>query len=130
MAEDITFIVHKEWLDNINALDVSMQDKVIADIIRYGTGIPAEHEDDPVIVSFVNMLKGRIDYSKDKYEQKKQGGKVGGRKKKANDDEICQLAKEGKTSEEIANILGLSKSTIDHSEGWKRRNENEGGFNF
>ena len=129
MEEDITFIVHKEWLDNINTLDIDMQDKVIADIIRYGVKLPAQHEDDPDIVSFVNMLKGRIDYSKLKYEQKKQGGLNNGRKKQADDAEIYRLANEGKkNSAEIAEILGVSKSTVDHNIGWKKRNED--GFVF
>ena len=32
-------------------------------------------------------------------------------------------ANEGKKSEEIAHILGCSKSAVDHSNGWKQRNE-------
>jgi DNA-binding CsgD family transcriptional regulator len=32
-----------------------------------------------------------------------------------------KLALQGKNSTEIAEILGVSKSSIDHSEGWKQR---------
>jgi DNA-binding CsgD family transcriptional regulator len=32
-----------------------------------------------------------------------------------------RLALEGKNSTEIAEILGVSKSSIDHCEGWKKR---------
>ena len=71
------------------------------------------------------MLKGRIDYSKDKYQQKVDMSKTAGRKKKVNDEQIFKLAKSGKTSTEIANILEISKSTVDHSEGWKKRKEEE-----
>ena len=52
-----TFIVHKEWLDNIAGLPVEMQDKVIADFVRYGCGLNLEHSEDPVTQSMVNMLK-------------------------------------------------------------------------
>ena len=121
---DITFVVHSEWLDCIANLPVEQQDKIIAEIIRYGTGVEMAHSDDVITQAFVNMVKGRIDYSKDKYAQKVEAGTTAGRKKKVNDNEIWNLAhNEGKKSEEIAHILGCSKSAVDHSNGWKQRNE-------
>ena len=49
--------------------------------------------------------------------------KTAGRKKKINDLDVYELAREnpGYTSQDIANILGVSKSSIDHSDGWKNR---------
>lgn len=121
---DTTFIVHSDWLTNIANLDVQQQDKIIAEIIRYGTGIASAHPDDVVTQAFVNMVKGSIDYSKDKYAQKVEGGNTAGRKKKVDDNEIWKLAHdEKKKADEIAQILGCSKSAVDHSDGWKRRNE-------
>ena len=120
-----TFIVHKEWLENIAGLPVEQQDKVIGEFVRYGVGLESAHSNDVVVQAFVNMLKGRIDYSKDKYQQKVDMSKTAGRKKKVNDEQIFKLAKSGKTSTEIANILEISKSTVDHSEGWKKRKEEE-----
>ena len=121
---DITFVVHSEWLDCIATLPVEQQDKIIAEIVRHGTGVEMVHSDDVITQAFVNMVKGRIDYSKDKYAQKVEAGTTTGRKKKVNDNEIWNLAhNEGKNSEEIANILGCSKSSVDHSNGWKQRNE-------
>lgn len=120
-----TFIVHKEWLDNIAGLPVEQQDKVISEFVRYGVGLESAHNDDVVVQAFVNMLKGRIDYSKEKYQQKVDMSKTAGRKKKINDQQIYDLAKSGKSSTEIANILEVSKSAVDHSEGWKRRKDAE-----
>lgn len=120
-----TFIVHKEWLDNIAGLPIEQQDKVIGEFVRYGVGLDSVHNDDAVVQAFVNMLKGRIDYSKEKYQQKVDMSKTAGRKKKINDQQIYDLAKSGKTSTEIASMLEVSKSAVDHSEGWKRRKENE-----
>ena len=126
---DTTFVVHKEWLENIQGLPKDQQDKIISEFVRYGVGLPLMYENDPTIQAFVNMLKGRIDYSKDKYNQKVNMGKATGQKKKIQNIEILRLAREGRTSTEIAKILGCSKSTVDHSDGWKRRfessNENE-----
>lgn len=120
---DITFVIHKEWLENIAGLPVDQQDKIIADIVRYGTEMKMEYEKDPVVSSLVNMIKGRIDFSKNKYEEKIGKAKKVGRKKKYDDEEVLRLAREGFTSAEIADALGCSKSVIDHSEGWRRRNE-------
>lgn len=123
MAEDITFIVHKEWLDSISKLPVEQQDKIIADIVRYGTESQQEYEDDPVIAAFVGILKSRIDFSKTKYMQKIEMAKSAGRKKKVDDEEILRLARKGLSAQQIADKLGYSKSSVDHSEGWKRRLE-------
>ena len=49
--------------------------------------------------------------------------KSGGRKKKLDDKKVYELAKEGLTAQEVADKLGVSKSSIDKSEGWKKRNE-------
>ena len=122
MAQDVTFIVHREWLDSIKNLPIEQQDKIIAEFVRYGTDLGLKHQDDALTQSFVNILKSRIDFSKNKYEKKVQAGKSAGRKKKVDDDEILRLALGGMKSAEIAEKLGVSKSTIDHSDGWKRRN--------
>ena len=121
MAQDVTFIVHREWLDSIKNLPIEQQDKIIAEFVRYGTDLGLKHPDDALTQSFVNILKSRIDFSKNKYEKKVQAGKVSGRKKRVDDDEILRLALGGMKSAEIAEKLGVSKSTIDHSDGWKRR---------
>ena len=45
--------------------------------------------------------------------------KSAGRKKKLDDSRVWSLAKEGMTAQEVADKLGVSKSSIDKSEGWK-----------
>lgn len=116
-----TFIVHKEWLDNIAGLPIEQQDKIIGEVIRYGVGIESKHTDDAIVQAFVNMLKGRIDFSIQKYNEKVEMSKSAGRKKKIQDIDVYKLAREGKTSSEIAEILNCSKTAIDHNEGWRQR---------
>ena len=119
--EDKTFIVRGEWLDNINTLPMDLQDKIIAEVVLYGTRRELQYETDPVVFSMVNMLKGRIDASINAYAEKVQKSKTAGRKKKYDNQQIYDLARSGKTAEEVAAELGCSKSTIDKSEGWKNR---------
>lgn len=120
-----TFIMRGEWIDNIDTLPTEIQDKVIADIVRFGTKRDTLYDDDPVVCSLVNMVKGRINNSVVEYEKKLEMSKTAGRKKKYDDKQIYELARQGKTAEEIANELGCSKSTIDKSAGWKnRKNDN------
>lgn len=114
-----TFIMRGEWLDNIETLPLDMQDKVLAEIVRYGTKKPTKYDDDPIIFSLVNAYKGRIDSAANDYAKKVEMSKTAGRKKKLDDNKIWLLAKDGKTAQEVADELGVSKSSIDKSEGWK-----------
>lgn len=118
-----TFIMRKEWLDNLGALDPALQDKIIADIVRYGVGADPQHESDPIVGAFVNMVKGSIDASKRNYEQKVDMSQKAGRRKKIDDKKIYDLAQEGLTAQEIADRLEISKSSVDKSKGWQGRKE-------
>ena len=119
------FVFYGEWIDNIKHLPVETQDKIIADIVRYGIGTEGEHIDDPLAGTIVNFTKGAIDRAKNEYLKKIEAGKNYGRKKVTNDEEIYRLAKEGKKAQEIATILGIGKSTVEHNIGWKSRNSDE-----
>ena len=122
---DDTFIFHKEWIENVLNFPVEKQDQILGDIVRYGAGMKLEHTDDVTVDFAVKVLKSRIDYSKSKYEQKVQAGKNSGRKKKYDDEQIYTLAREGKKAKEIAKIIGVSESTVNHSQGWQNKNNNE-----
>lgn len=120
-----TFIFYGEWIDNIKDLPVEEQDKVLADIVRYGTRKELQHKDDPFTSSIVNMLKGRIDITISEYEKKIEMSKNAGRKKKVDDKQIYDMARNGKTASEIALELGCSKATVDKNIGWKQRKNDE-----
>lgn len=119
------FVFRKDWLEHIQELSVDKQDQIIAEIVRYGTGFSPEHADDLMITTMVNFTRGDIDSTKGKYANKVEGGKNNGRKKQLNDEEVYRLAREGKSASDIANITGLSYSSITKSTGWKeRKNDN------
>ena len=120
---DTTFIVHSDWLDSLKELPIEEQDKIIADTIRYGLDREIIHGDDPRVQAFVKMKSKDIDYSKEKYEQKKYMAQGAGRRKVIDDKAIWELAQQGNTSAKSAEILGVSKSSVDHSIGWKKRRE-------
>ena len=120
---DTTFIVHSDWLDSLKELPIEEQDKIIDDTIRYGLDREIIHGDDPRVQAFVKMKSKDIDYSKEKYEQKKYMAQGAGRRKVIDDKAIWELAQQGNSSAKIAEILGVSKSSVDHSIGWKKRRE-------
>ena len=125
MAELNRFVFYGEWIENIKALPIEQQDKIIAEIVRYGIGGESAHAEDTIVQSFVNFSKGAIDKSKSDYCQKIESGNKFGRKKATSDEEIWKLAREGKTSLQIAEKLGVSKSSVDHSIGWKLRKDDK-----
>lgn len=114
-----TFIMRGEWLKNFEGLPLEMRDKIIADIVRYGVGQELEYIDDPVVASIVNMTKGSIDASKGLYDKKLEMSKSAGRKKIVDDSRILELARKGYTAQEVADELGISKSSVDKSDGWR-----------
>lgn len=118
---DITFVVHSEWLDDLEDLDVERQDQIIADIIRAGCEREMAHSTDKELVSKVKTYLRAITYSKKKYEDSKEQGNRGGRTKKIDDAKIEELAKAGYSSKQIAEMLNCSKSAVDHSDGWRNR---------
>jgi hypothetical protein len=119
------FVFYGEWLDSIADLPIEIQDKIIAEIVRYGSNRAFEHSDDKMVAMAVNFTKGAIDNSKNEYLKKVMAGTNYGRKKTIDDQAIYDLAQAGKRSEEIANTLGISKSSVDHSDGWKKRKEKD-----
>ena len=118
---NVTFIMHRNWLESIKDLTIEEQDKAIAEIVRYGVEIPLQHTDDKNTQVIVNLVKQSIDKSKQSYQTKVEMSQFAGRKKKVDDAVIYKMAREGMSSKEIAEVLGCSKSAIDHSEGWKNR---------
>lgn len=126
MGENVTFIFYGDWLNSIQGLPVDIQDKIIADIVRYGVEEEMQHTDDMTVQMAVNFTKRAIDDSKNKYKEKIEMGKVGGKaKRKVDDRAIYDLARKGMKSDEIAKNLNVSKSSVDHSDGWKNRNNEE-----
>lgn len=122
---DITFIVHSDWLENIKGLPQDQQDKIIAEMIRYGAEMPLQYEDDSLVSSFVNFVKGSIDFSKKNYQARVEAGKSKGRPKTIDNREIWRLAHDGMKAADIAAALGITKSSVDHSDGWKNRKNDE-----
>lgn len=117
------FVFYKDWIENIKDLPIDIQDKIIAEIVRYGVNEELMHENDATIQMAVNFTKKAIDDSKAKYKAKIEYGKNVGRGKKIDDKAVYDLAQMGKKSAEIAQILGVSKSSVDHSQGWRLRKE-------
>jgi len=63
----------------------------------------------------VNMYKDNIDYSKDRYAAKINGG----RPKKVSDEMIIQGFNEGKSAAEMGRAFGCDPSTITKRAVWK-----------
>jgi len=118
-----TFIFRKEWIDNIDELDLLTQDRILGDLARYGAGLPLQHESDPVVATIVETQKKRIDASIAAYGEKMQMSQNAGRKGSVDKSQIYELGLLGMKAREIAEMVGCSLSTIQHSEEWKRAKE-------
>lgn len=124
------FVFYGEWLENIKGLPDEQQMKIIYDMVQYGTGNEPQFQNDPVVAMGLNFVKGAIDKSKQDYINKINNGNSYGRKKVVDNNEIYNLAKNGMNSTQISEELGISKSSVDHSEGWKKRKKKDVEFVF
>ena len=124
------FVFYGEWLENIKGLPVEEQMKIVYDMVQYGTGNEPQFQDDPMVMMGLNFVKGAIEKSKQDYINKVNNGNNYGRKRVVDDNEIYNLAKNGMSSIQISEELGISKSSVDHSAGWKRRKEKDAEFVF
>ena len=124
------FVFYGEWLENIKGLPIEEQMKIVYDMVQYGTGNEPQFQDDPMVMMGLNFVKGAIEKSKQDYINKVNNGNNYGRKRVVDDNEIYNLAKSGMSSAQISEELGISKSSVDHSAGWKRRKEKDVEFVF
>lgn len=125
---DVTFIMRAEWLENIEDLPIEQQDKIIADMVRYGSEMPLAHEDDKDVVSYIRFVRGSIDFSKNEYKKKQENGKTNGRKKAFDSKEVWRLAQQGMNADAIGTQLGISKDSVYHDQGWKSRKDKTWGL--
>lgn len=124
--KDITFIFHGAWLNYIEGLTEEQKLKVVWDIVNYGADKDLTYsKEDKFVATIVNFVKGNIDSSKKNYEATIERNQRGGRKKMIDEKQVYEMARSGKKSQEIAEELGCSKSTVDNNPGWKnRKNDN------
>lgn len=122
--KDITFIFHGAWLNYIEGLTEEQKLKVVWDIVNYGADKDLIYsKEDKFVATIVNFVKGNIDSSKKNYEATIERNQRGGRKKMIDEKQVYEMARSGKKSQEIAEELGCSKSTIDNNPGWKNRKD-------
>jgi hypothetical protein len=70
---------------------------------------------------FETLIKPKIDYAQQKYQEKVENGKNYGRRKRVDDETVRELARDGKSAKEIADFFEVSTNAIYHNEGWKNR---------
>ena len=116
-----TFIFFPDWYEFIQGLNDD-KDKfdLYSIIVQYGCCGYYKNDNKKMINVFESMMKKWIDTTQANYEKKKReedGGKA------SLDIEIKRLAGQKVSAKDIAKQLGVSVSTVYHSQGWKQRNQ-------
>ena len=118
-----TFIFYPDWLDFIDRIN---NDKDKLDlyniIVSYGCHGEYSNENPMMIAVFESLIKPKIDIAQGRYEERINAGKVSGRKRKVDDEQVKTLAQTGMKAKDIAMELDVSVDAIYHSDGWKYRN--------
>lgn len=117
------FLFYGSFLKTIEAIpDPTLQNKVMLAIIRYGCcGCIPSQEEDPMVYAFMMLVIPNIEQQKKNYE--KRGG--GRPSVSANQNTFNTLFDEGElTNQEIADLLGVSLSTVDRRKKQWREEKN------
>ena len=114
-------IVMKNWLDNIkNVCSKEQMKEICYGILMYGLYDEKTESSDPMVQMGLNFVLPQISNMLNAYESSKEYGKTHGKKKIVDDDKVYELACQGLSGLKIAEELGVGKTTIYDSDGWKR----------
>lgn len=116
MNEKENFVFLASWASTIESFDEAKQPELAGElakqIIYYGTKGEIT-TDNPMIRGIVEgMCVALIDQAKQKYQNCKANGNLGGRPEKYPVSEMIRLRDAGLTNEEIAENMGCSAQTV------------------
>lgn len=122
MANSMIFMDH--WLEKMEELTEEQKGEVCYRVLRYGLMDENNPPEDPIAAMAYNFIKPQIDQIQKKFKVDQQRGHAGGRPKKVDDERIWDLAHNHKMSgAAIAKELGVPKTTVYSSKGWKNRSD-------
>lgn len=125
MGDRKNFVWYESWWDTVMGYEEDFGEEyaneLIRNIIYYGMTGEILSTKKSIIGYIQGSIAPNIDRAKERYEQAKEHGKMGGRTKILKDKDnqlIADLRNQGVTQQKIAEQLGVSISTIKRSEGW------------
>lgn len=119
-----SMIFMKHWLKKIESLTEEQKGEVCYRILVYGLTGEDISPKDPVAKMAYDFIKPQIEQIQKKFKIDQTRGKAGGRPKQISDEQIWDLAhNQGMKGAEIAEKLGIPKTTVYSSEGWRQRKE-------
>ena len=125
MGDRKNFVWYESWWDTVMGYEEDFGEEyaneLIRNIIYYGMTGEILSTKKSIIGYIQGSIAPNIDRAKERYEQAKERGKMGGRTKILKDEDnqlIADLRNQGVTQQKIAEQLGVSISTIKRSEGW------------
>lgn len=103
------FLFFGKWRYMLDAFDEQTAKDILWEIMRYGTeGVIKT--DNPIVAGIITgTIAENINHSQAKYNKAISGGRP---RKDINIDEVMRLVKEGRTYQEIADVMSVSKNTI------------------
>ena len=117
-------VIMKDWLDLIEKRCSPNQVKEICyKLLQYGLNEKYEESEDLVVNIMLDTFCPQIDAMQETYRERVVQASRGGRPAALDNKMVWELAKQGLTGTDIAEKLGVPKSTVYSSAGWRNRNE-------
>ena len=117
-------VVMKDWLDQVEKrANQEQKYELCYKLLRYGIYEEYEESGDPLVNVLMDMYLPQVDAMQEAYDIKVSNAQKGGRPSTIDNKQIWTLAKQGFSGTDIASKLGIPKTTVYSSLGWKNRKE-------
>lgn len=115
-------LLMKHWFNSIEKIGTEEQVKdFLYGIYKYGIEEENYVSNDQVVNIALDNVFTQIDAMQESYERDKTNGRKGGRPCKIDNKRVWEMARNGKSGIEISEELGVPKTTIYSSDGWRQR---------
>lgn len=117
-------VIMRNWLEQVESLCNEEQMKEFCyHLLKYGLYEEYGKTADPAVSMAMAFITPQIDAMQEDYEKKIAAGARGGKACKVDNEKIWKMAKDGISGGQIAEELGLPRSTVYSSAGWKARDK-------
>ena len=119
-------VIMRNWIEQVESLCNEEQLRELCyNLLKYGLYEEYIESKDPAVNMALRFITPQIDAMQEDYQKKIASGAKGGKACKVDNEKIWKMARDGISGGKIAEELGLPRSTVYSSAGWRAREKEQ-----